>query len=158
MLVFKRHTSLNKEGFTLIEIMVSVLIISTVVMAMLQLFSNNTHFFQHMDGKSSLTLESTLLIGAKDFGFEKKETTLYDLIDGFEVDNEVRKALKEKKVSLNYVEVTRLDGDDLEANAEALAEDDENVDGASSGTSLEIGKSIISTGKQKSAFLRIKLQ
>lgn len=164
MLVFNpnalRHTKVpQREGFTLIEIMVSVLIISTVIMALLQLFSNNSRFFLSMDSKASLSMQSTLLIGATNYGFEKKNVTLYDLIDGFEVDNEVRQALKSQKIELNYIEVMRLDGDDMADNAEELVTDDTIVtEKSSGGASLEIGRSILSTTDQRNSFLRIKLQ
>lgn len=139
--------------------MVSVVIIATVIMAMLQLFSNNTRFFLHLDGKSSLVTNATLLIGAKDYGFEDKKVTLYDLVDGFDVDNEVRRSLKSYVIELEYQEVTRLDGDDMSDNAEALVETGEEVKDSSSGsTSLEIGKTVLKTKDQRSSFLRIKLQ
>ncbi|MBU1927967.1 prepilin-type N-terminal cleavage/methylation domain-containing protein, partial [bacterium] len=34
-----------RRGFTLIEVMVAVMIISVVILGLLQLFANNTHIF-----------------------------------------------------------------------------------------------------------------
>lgn len=149
----------QRAGFTLIEIMVSVVIISTVVMAILQLFSNNTRFFLNLDGRSTLISQASLLIGAKDYGFESKKVTLYDLIDGFDVDNDVRRTLKSYVIELDYIEVMRLDADDMADNAEELREEDETERETSSGSaSLEIGRTTLKSKDQRSSFLRIKLQ
>ena len=148
-----------RRGFTLIEIMVSVVIISTVVMTILQLFSNNTRFFLHLDGSTSLISQASLLIGAKEYGFESKKVTLYDLVEDFDVDDDVRRALKSHVLALDYIEVMRLDGDDLSDSAQALSEDGTvRQEGSGGGTSLEIGRTTLESQDQKSSFLRIKLQ
>ena len=42
----------NRGGFTLIEVMVSVVIISSVILALLELISNNVHIFSIIDKKT----------------------------------------------------------------------------------------------------------
>ena len=152
-----------RKGFTLIEVMVATMIISVVIAALLKLFENNAHMFETIQKKSTISMYGTLLLGVKGLGFEKDKMRLDELVKDFKVENELRRALKERRVEIDYQEVMRLDGNDFQDEAEKLAtqngQDIETQNGTGAdGFSIEIGRTILKLGDQHTSFMRLKLQ
>jgi len=154
----------SSRGFTLIEILVSVMIISVVIGSLLQLFSTNSHTFSSIEQKIKHTNTTTLLLGNPIYGYEDKTVDLAELVKDFNVDDELRRKLKSQKVEIIYSEVKSFDFSDA---AETLSENDLSSSQANEGdvtdasqatTSLEVGKTTMKTEKYSSSFLRIKLQ
>jgi len=134
-----------RKAFTLIEVMVSVIIISVVIMALLQMRGNSSHIFLELGKRIEINQFASFIIGNNNYGFENKATTLDKLLDDFEVDSDLRRKLKRVKVKILYRERERID----------MSEDsDEDVN---SSTVFEIGKTILKTEKSSVSFLRLKL-
>ncbi len=152
-------------GFTLIEVLVAVMIIAVVIGALLQLFSTNAQAFSSVHQKILHANRTTLLLGNSVYGYEDKKIDLAELVKDFNIDDDLRRQLKRKKVQILYTEVTSIDfGDAAEAIAEAETTDTENVDkGAISETAeaanaLEVGRTTLKIDDQSSSFLRVRLQ
>ena len=138
-----------KEAFTLIEVMVAVMIISVVIMALIQMYANNTHIFLSLKKQTKVNQYASLLIANEKYGWESDETNLYELIDGFSVEDDLRRELKNIKVKLLYQELQTLD----------MSEEDVYEEGAeNSGVVFEIGKSIIKSTDSSTAMIRFKIQ
>ena len=138
-----------KEAFTLIEVMVAVMIISVVIMALVQMYANNTHIFLSLKKQTKVNQYASLLIANEKYGWESDETNLYELIDGFSVEDDLRRELKNIKVKLLYQELQTLD----------MSEEDAYEEGAeNSNVVFEIGKSVIQSPDSSTAMIRFKVQ
>ena len=133
-----------KKAFTLIEVMVSVMIISVVIMALLEMKSNSSHIFSLLKKQIDTTQYISLLIANKDYGYEDKSIRLDALIKEFDVDDNLRRKLKNMKAKVIYNEIETID----------LSED---ANGSSS-MLLEIGESLVKTDKFSTKIYRIRLQ
>ena len=154
----------HSKAFTLIEVMVSVMIISVVISALLQLFATNAHTFASVEAKIQHTNRTSLILGSKIYGYEKKSVDLAELVKDFNIDDTLRRKLKKEKIKIIYTEVTTIDFDDA---AESISEaedvpegEDEGVitDASAAASSLEVGKTTVKLNGESSAFLRVKLQ
>ncbi len=131
----------KKNAFTLIEVMVAVMIISVVLMAMLQLYSNNTYLLKNLQSKIYFQGIVSLLNQNENYGFETKTTTLYSLIEKeFEVEDELRQKLSAQSIMLRYKPIKRVDMYEL-----------------GSEKSLELGETLLQYETQKQKLLRIRL-
>ena len=152
------------KGFTLIEVLVAVMIISVVISALLQLFANNSHTFSSVHQKILQTNMSSLLLGNEIYGYEDKKMDLSELVKDFNINDDLRRKLKDKKIEIIYTEVTSLNFDDAaESLAEAEGESGDNDEGLVTETSevansLEIGRTTIKIDNESSSFLRVKFQ
>ena len=150
-----------RKGFTLIEVMVAVVIISTVIMALLEMFANNTHIFSMITKKTHINEYSSFFISNPEIGLENKESlTLYDLIDDFDVEDKLRRELKEIKVKIVYQELETIDMSDF--NGEEKADENENSDEeekkANSNMVFDIGKTVLKLDNASVAILRLKVE
>ena len=153
-----------RRGFTLIEVMVSVVIISVVIATLLQLFGSNARIFEISQKKVNISMLGSLLVGVTDLGMEKEEIFLDDLIGDFKVENELRQTLKDKKVYIDYEELLILDGADFEEEAQKIVDENDvsggdeiDAEQSSGALSIEIGRTIFRLNDQTSSFTRIKL-
>ena len=107
---------------------------------------------------------SSLLLGSTVYGYEDKKMDLSELIKDFNIDDDLRRKLKNKKVEIIYTEVTSLNFDDAaESLAKAEGESGNNDEGLVTKTSevantLEIGRTTIKIDNESSSFLRVKFQ
>ncbi|MEA3373491.1 MAG: prepilin-type N-terminal cleavage/methylation domain-containing protein [Campylobacterota bacterium] len=148
------------EGFTLIEVMVAIVIITVVIAALLQLFSNNTKLLGTVKEKVELSTQGSILLGVGNVGFEKKQIRLDGLLREFKLDDALRRKLKTIKADVSYKEVMRLDSIDFQEESERLAE----MEGVSAlkkraeTASLEVGRTTLEINGVHTSFLRLRLQ
>ncbi len=138
------------------------MIISIVISSLLQLFANNSHNFSAIQDKITQADTTTLILGNKVYGLENKKTDLAELLKDFNIDDSLRRKLKNKKVTIIYTEETSIDFDDAAASiGEAKSTDGEDAlvtDASAASNTLEIGKTTLKIGDQSSSFLRVKFQ
>jgi len=135
-----------RKAFTLLEVMVAVLIISIVIMALLQMRGHSAHIFISLTKKLETNRYLSFLVSNDAYGFEQDSITADNLVNGFDIDRDLRQNLKKIKVDLTYQELDSID----------LAEhDDENLNSA---MIFEIGKTILKTDKSSVSLPRIRLQ
>jgi len=154
----------SSNAFTLIEVLVSVMIISVVIGALLQLFSTNSHSFSSIQEKILQTHKTSLLLGNTIYGYENKTVDLAELLKDFNLDNDLRRKLKREKVTIIYTEITSVNFDDAAESIAEIQKDDnlnneaiETQSGAAT-NSLEVGRTTFKLANQSSSFLRVKLQ
>jgi len=141
-----------KEGFTLIEVMVAVMIISVVIMALLKMYSNNAYIFNSIKQEIKTNQYVSLLIGNDNYGFEKKHIVMYDLVKDFDIESDLRRKLKSLKTDIIY---TKVDSIDLSEDTE----EDENAEGkSSSGLVLEIGRDTLKTKTFSTSIMRLRIK
>ena len=156
----------ERKAFTLIEVMISVLIISTVIMALITMNGNNTHIFSSFKKQAKINQYASFFISNKEYGFENNSVDLDDLVSEFDVEDELRKKLKELKVAVIYQIVDEIDMSDFEESEEdedtqeEIPDDssDEEPKKVSSSLVIEIGKTTLKVKDSSVSLLRIKVQ
>jgi len=143
------NKSVHRDAFTLIEVMVAVMIISVVIMALMQMYANNTHIFSSMKQQTKINQYSSFLISNENYGFGDKNIYLHALVRDFDLENDLRRELKEIKIKMLYKELETIDISDQS--------DDEDIE-ASSGLVFEIGESLIQTDDGSTALIRLKIR
>jgi len=146
-----------RKGFTLLEVMISVMIISLVIGVLLQLYSNNTRLFSSMRGHSELCMRSSLLIGNSEYGYENKKVNLAQLVREFNINDALRQKLKKYEAKITYTHVKELNEgiQKIDATVEHLISESEE---GLKKHSMEIGRSSFEMDEFQTAYLRLKLQ
>ncbi len=101
--------SMNK-AFTLIEVLVSVMILAVVGTGLLQISTNSKQNFAFLKEKSEFDRLASIAFVHNNKKYLHKELTLFDFIrDDYEnIDDDVRKYLKNYKVHYNQEEVSTM--------------------------------------------------
>lgn len=146
-----------RKGFTLLEVMISVMIISLVIGVLLQLYSNNTRLFSSMRGHSELCMRSSLLIGNDAYGYENKTVNLAELVRDFKINDDLRQKLKKYKAKITYNQVKELSQETQKIDKAVDPYLVENMEGLKE-RSMEIGRSSFEMDEFQTAYLRLKLQ
>ena len=160
----KRYVSVwdmhkGRSGFTLIEVMISVVIISTVIMALIELFSNNTHIFASLSKKNQTSQSLSFMMSNKDYGFKDEKISLNDLLQDFDLETDLRRKLKDSKVEIIYQEVDTIDMSEFDgSNDEEEIDDTEESKESNSNMVFEIGKTVLKSKDSSSSMLRIQVQ
>ena len=142
----------KRGGFTFIEVMVAVMIISVVVAALLQLQSNNTESFTHLRQIQKNIQYISLLSGSK-YGYENDTLTLDGTLDRFDIEDDLRRELKEIKVNILYQSLQRIDTKDFDLSlSEANASSTEH-----SPLVIEIGRTIMQLPEGSVSVMRIRI-
>ena len=138
-----------RKAFTLIEVMIAVVIISTVIMALIQMYANNTHIFASFKKQAKINQYASVLISNENYGFKNKSIHLYDMVRDFDIEDDLRRELKETKVKVIYKELRTIDMSEQDSDEEIQT---------SSGLVLEIGKSTIVLKESSTSLIKFKLK
>jgi len=117
-----------RKAFTLLEVMISVVIISVVILALYEIRGNSNLIFFKIDNSSKVSQYLSLLIDQENYGFERKTTSIKNLTTEFDI---------------KYIELESIDMKDYDEGSEMI---------------FEIGTTNIKINDNSASFLRIKLQ
>jgi len=136
---------MNKKAFTLIEVLVSVVILSTVAVLLFEISTNSKNSFSYLSQKAGFTTLSSLPLMHNNPKYHNSDKTLYEYIRyDFDIkDDDLRKYLKEKKIHYRQEEF---------ADFSPLNESDEEMEQGTDGFTILFDKIQISN-KQQSTFL-----
>ncbi len=144
---------MSKKGFTLIEVMVAVMIISVVIAALLQLQANNTHIFLRLQKMEKAQQYLSLLSESK-YGLENDTLTLDRLIERFDVDDELRRELKNVRAEVVYQRVDTIDLSQIDQNLSEMQEEETQIQNP---MRLEIGRTILRIGDASTQVVRVRI-
>ncbi len=88
---------MNKKAFSLIEVIISVTILSVVMLSLLQIKSQNINLISKSEQKSKLNDYILMAVDFKNEIKDKNETIFLDTKYNFE-NEEIKKEIKNKKV------------------------------------------------------------
>lgn len=142
----------KREGFTLIEVMVSVMIISVVVTAFLQLQSTNTVTFERLQ-KMQRTLQYISLLQGSKYGYENDTLTLDRAVERFDLDDDLRRELKAIQADILYERLDRIDTAEFE---DSFGENNQS-EGGSSPLVIEIGRTVLQLSNESISIMRIRI-
>lgn len=134
---------MKKKAFTLIEVMIAVMIISVVIMALIKMSANNTHMLFAMNENAKNLNYGSFLIENTKYGFETEEQSLYNLLDEFNLDDDLRRKLKAVNTKIIYQELESIDMSKINPNSDIV---------------FEFGKSVLKTKNGSIALSRIRLK
>ena len=99
-------TNSTKKAFTLIEVIMSVIIVSIVVMGALQLQGQNSDMATYLAKRGNSELDNSLFLTDKVARYSKDKKSAYDiLVDEFSIkDDESRNLLKKIEKNINITE------------------------------------------------------
>ena len=120
-------------------------------MALLQMYANNTYIFMSMKKQTQTNQFSSFLIANHEYGLENDSLTMYDLVRDFNIEDDLRRVLKDKKTKIIYKRLKSIDLSERE-------EEENEEDRPASTIVLEIGRSIIQNADASSFLVRVKLQ
>lgn len=129
--------------------MVAVMIISVVILALLEMFANNTHIFSQLTKQAKINQYASLFLANPDYGFETKSVSLDDLVSDFKVNDALSSELKNSKVEIVYQKVKQID------MSEYQEKEKETVN---SNMIFEIGKTVLKTDNSSIALLRLRVK
>lgn len=122
------------KAFTLIEVLVSVMILAVVGTGLLQISTNSKHNFIFLKKKSEFDRLASIAFIHNNQKFHHKDMTLYDFVrdDYDNIDDDLRKYLKNIKVSYEDEEVASFnplenEGDDQNQSEETLMQNALNL-------------------------------
>jgi prepilin-type N-terminal cleavage/methylation domain-containing protein len=132
----------RRSGFTLIEVMVAVMIISVVIASILQMRGNSTFIYERIDDNAKINQYLSFLISNKDYGYEKKSTTMKNLCDEFELDSELRREFSNIKLNIDYKKLDVLDMSEYDEDSQLM---------------IEVGQSILKANDSSASLIRIRI-
>lgn len=127
-----------RKGFTLIEVMVAVVIISVVIAALLQMRGNSSNIFLNLSKQLHVNQMNSFIISNDNYGFESKSTTLNEFLNDFRMEDDLRRKLKEVKVKISYEKL-----ENIEIDSDMV---------------LEIGRTILKTEDSSASLIRLRLK
>jgi len=136
-----------RKGFTFIEVMIAVVIISVVISALLSIYANSTHMFSRLDEKSATNQYLSFMLDNSAYGLKNKNITLYSLLKDFNVDNGLKEESKSVRIKVIYQKLKSIDLGDLQ---------DQKV--SNSQMIFEVGKTVLKVNESSSALIRVNLQ
>lgn len=148
----------SKNAFTLIEVMVSVMIVSVVIAALLKMQGNTSHKFITLKKMMQTDQYSSFLLSQSDkYGFEESDIDLYRLVDDFDLESDLRRRLKATKLKVNYKELDTIDTAKFDESAKPR-EEGEEVQKDTTGIVFEIGKSILKAENFSTNLIRVRVE
>jgi len=102
------------------------MIVAVVIGALYKLRGDTNHLFTQVEKKQQQSYLSTFLLWNRGYGLESVTTSLYSLVDTFDIDDDLRRELKSKKVKIAYKKIERIELSDvrLELGITKLAGED----------------------------------
>jgi len=132
-----------KSAFTLLEVMISVVIISVVILALFEMRGNSNLIFLQVDNNSKANQYLSFFIQQKDFGFENKQTNVKNLTTEFDLNFELRKEFSNTKIDIKYTELETIDMKEYDEGSEMI---------------FEIGSTNIKINDTSASIMRVRLQ
>ncbi len=142
---------MNKKAFTLIEVLVSVVILSTVAVLLFEISTNSKNSFSYLSEKASFTTLSSLPLMQNNPKYHNSDKTLYEYVRyDFDIkDDELRKYLKETKIHYDQEEFAEFSP---LSESDEIVEYNEEMGQGTNGFTILFDKIQISN-KQQSTFL-----
>jgi len=155
---------MNRNAFTLIEVLVSVAILAVVATGLFQISMNSKNNFAFLEQKARFDRLGSIPIMHNDEKYHHKEKTLFDFLRAdYEIKkDEVRQFLKKEKISYEEEEYSKFapfaeSGDTTDENLFADEEEDTSSSQAADIT-LIFDKITVSDKHNSTYVYKIKIQ
>jgi prepilin-type N-terminal cleavage/methylation domain-containing protein len=133
----------KRAGFTLIEVMVAVMIISVVIGAILEMRGNISHKIFALEKITQVSQYDTLLLQQKEYAREKSNISAKTLVEDFELERDLRRELSGIKLHIDYLQLKTIDTSKFDESSTLV---------------FEIGKTDVKSDNYSSSIVRIGIQ
>ncbi len=139
----------KRGAFTLIEVMVSVMIISVVIAALLQMRGNTSNKLIQLN-KMNLSNQYTSFLISVDDKYTKEDShmDMKRLVEEFDLDTDLRKKLSSIPLELSYKKIKTID----------MSKSDNEGNSEQSQIVFEIGQTTMHTKSFTNNLIRVQLQ
>jgi len=154
---------MNRNAFTLIEVLVAVAILAVVATGLFQISVNSKNNFAYLLHKAQFDRESSIPIMHNDPKYNHSEKDLYEFLRGdYDIkEDEVRKSLKQIKVLYTQDEFATFspfsEGED-QGTESFLEEDSTQSEGAQMDMMLMFDKITVSDKKSATYVYKLQMQ
>jgi len=149
----------RRSAFVLIEVMVSVMIVSVVISALLHMQGSTTTKLSNIKEMMKTNQYSSFLLSLGDkYGFDKSQMDMERLVENFDLEDDLRRHLKSMRAELDYKAIKSIDTSEFEDENNDSNEQGANEQNTNIGIVFEIGKTILKTDKFTSHLIRIRVQ
>ena len=139
----------KRAAFTLIEVMVSVMIISIVIAALLQMRGNTSNKLIQLNKMNLNNQYTSFLISVDDkYTKESSHMDMKRLVEEFDLDTDLRKKLSSIPLELSYKKIKTID----------MSKSDNEDNSEQSQIVFEIGQTTMHTKTFTNTLLRVQLQ
>ena len=98
-----------RRAFTILEVLVSVTLISIVVLGIVKIESQNQQIAHYISGRVKSELANTLFLVPRIMRYDKEEKSAYTVLEKLHGDKDItRKALKETKRKIHISDPVKL--------------------------------------------------
>jgi prepilin-type N-terminal cleavage/methylation domain-containing protein len=98
-----------RRAFTILEVLVSVTLISIVVLGIVKIEAQNQQIAHYISGRVKSELANTLFLVPKIMRYDKEEKNAYTVLEKLHGDKDItRKTLKETKRKINISDPLKL--------------------------------------------------
>ncbi len=147
-----------RRAFTLMEVMVAVMIISVVIAALIQMSGNSSYTFSKIKTDSKIGQYASFLINSKNYGFKDNTISFDKLINGFQIDAQLRKRLEDQKVKIIYTKLDSINMSKLDAKESELDDAGGAKKQVNANMTFLIGKTTLKMNNTSTSLLRLRLQ
>lgn len=102
-----------RQAFTLIEVMVAVMIVSVVIAGIITLRGNSSTLLMHMQKEAKEMQYASFLPFSQEDGLQTAKTNLYRLSKEIDMDDDIRRKLKNTPVAIKYNKIRSYDTGDV---------------------------------------------
>ena len=119
---------MNKKAFTLIEVLVAVVILSTVAVMLFEISTNSKNNYAFLSSKANFTTLASIPLMHNNQKFQNSEKSLFAYLrNDYDIkDDELRKYLKGKKVHYNQEEFSKISLLDEGESLDQIPEDEKD--------------------------------
>jgi len=135
---------IKRGAFTLIEVMVAVMIISVVIAAIIQMRGNSSNMFMHLQKQAAFNQYASFLLWNDKYGFVDEKVPLSRLVEDIDIDDDLRRKLKNIKMQIEYKKLRKIDTSEYSDDATGIV--------------IEMGIDKISTKNFETTLRRLRLQ
>jgi len=112
----------KRSGFTLIEVMVAVMIVSVVIAAIYKMQGDTHHIFFKLKEKSQNNQYLSFIIWNNKYGFEDDKVNLERLAEEFKIEDDLRRKFKNIKLEITYDKLQTIDMAEYEGSSNVIFE------------------------------------
>jgi len=87
------------------------MIVSVVIAALLKLRGDTNHLFMQIQQSQKQSTTGTFLLWNRNYGLDDSSTNLYRLVENFDIDDDLRRELKNIKVEIKYKRIKDIELD-----------------------------------------------
>ncbi len=151
---------MNRNAFTLIEVLVSVAILAVVATGLFQISLNSKNNFSFLEEKAKFDRLSSIPIMHNNPKYHHKEKTLFDFLrEDYEIkEDKIRQYLKKEKMAYEQKEFTKFSPFSEEEESDAAPFEEKTTSSMEFDLTLVFDKIVISNKHQSTYVYKIKTE